>query len=144
MQAVLLLLKLRKTLGDGTGTLIDSSIEMFVSLVLPVLMHFTNTKFTFACMMRRGKKNHFQWMLVLSGHTWGQKLCFNYFRLCKDHSDSKIHLFHKAFTTQTAAFNYSGAKPQLRGEFSLSSAKPRICTTTFSPAQGCNEAVCVM
>lgn len=28
MQAVLLLLKLRKTLGDGTGTLIDSSIEI--------------------------------------------------------------------------------------------------------------------
>lgn len=34
-------------------------------------------------------------MLVLSGHTWGQKLCFNYFRLCKDYSDSKIHLFTK-------------------------------------------------
>lgn len=55
MQAVLLLLKFRKTLGDGTGTLIDSSIEI-VSLVLPVLMHFTKTKFTFECMIRRGKK----------------------------------------------------------------------------------------
>lgn len=55
MQAVPLLLRLRKVLGGGTGTLIDSSIEI-VSLVLPVLMHFANTKLTFACTIRRGKK----------------------------------------------------------------------------------------
>lgn len=56
MQAVLLLLKLRKTLGDGTGTLIDSSIEIVCLPCFPVLMHFANPKFTFASMIRRGKK----------------------------------------------------------------------------------------
>lgn len=73
-------------------------------------------------------------MLVLPGHSWGQKFCFKQFQAAQRSFWQQIHLFHKAFTAQTAAFNCSEVKPQLRGEFSLSSAKPRICTTTFFPS----------